>query len=1087
MADTDILYVEDDFVASGYVETTRVTSALLSPYIDDQEAYVDLDYVRNQSGEFTLLADTSAVQHEADATLSASFVQSSSAGRIADYDADLADITTLISTAGVISTADALLQTTATVSADATKPVRPTDIRVYNGTRYNTFEINTSNKKFGAGSLYTEITASPIYPKTKVIWTGSVFAALGHSDDSNTVIYIWTSSDGETWTRATTDLSGIQLEHITKIFDYANGNYILCDDDTIYYSSNGTSWSSVQPGGNGATIDDFVFYDSKYVVTTQTGGNTAKVSDSSDLVNWNQRFSESISNRSGILRLANSSNRIVLVVQNSDADLIVYYGTTPSTMSSSTHTIVSNSTTLNSDGAQIVFNGSTFVIAVGNTSNQIEFYESASGTTLNSWTNTTIGAPTGNYQTLEYIGGNYLLETSAKQYYSTSYSTVLNNTVNIPIQSQEFDFTRLAYDGSNFVVFERNTAESYVSTSIAYSAYDRFEIADCENLYPFAYITREDNSDITQWSSIDFWFYPNADSQSLIMRIGDNNAGDTSANFTFSTQSTTDRLFFSTDNGFGATPSGTLIENSWNHIRTVADGTDVSVYLNGAREATFADTISSQTFGIRIGDIISNAGWYMDELLISDRLLNDPSDTTITVPTQEWDNDVDNQDLTIDLLMHFNDGFTDDNDAPVIISADLASATSVTCDIEVFLGTEVDLSAVSTLTASVGSTISTSAAIASEFTQTADATATLTVDSTLATSATLDATALRTRTTDSSLDTSATLAGSAGVVTQGDSAILCEFTATATAGVTRSADATTASAFTTTADVGNIKLFDTDLDAIATTLTAAAKVGDTLSDLDSVFTTTATASTSSEATATIASAFATTATAQQIKGTTAITSSAFATTTVNTRTRSTTASTASEFTTTATAGRIELGVATLDSAFATQSTAIKQVESNSTAFSEFTVTADATTAKLFDAAITAQASTQITGIATKAAVGDLDAIATTLTAAAKVGDYLVDATVNSTVTADAVKFVGDVPVEIGATTAITADIAAIKRSTSTIDAITTASAAPIVVFEVDASITGNFAITAKSSALAMSTLNPLVNSAVAVVANSLSI
>ena len=85
----DIKYVEDDYVAAGYVEVIKPSAAFLSNYIEDQDDYVDTGYVRNQSGEFVLFADTSVTIHEADATLTSTATVSATATRIQNDGANL--------------------------------------------------------------------------------------------------------------------------------------------------------------------------------------------------------------------------------------------------------------------------------------------------------------------------------------------------------------------------------------------------------------------------------------------------------------------------------------------------------------------------------------------------------------------------------------------------------------------------------------------------------------------------------------------------------------------------------------------------------------------------------------------------------------------------------------------------------------------------------------------------------------------------------------------------------------------------------------------------------------------------------------
>ena len=316
-------------------------------------------------------------------------------------------------------------------------------------------------------------------------------------------------------------------------------------------------------------------------------------------------------------------------------------------------------------------------------------------------------------------------------------------------------------------------------------------------------------------------------------------------------------------------------------------------------------------------------------------------------------------------------------------------------------------------------------------------------------------------------------------ISQSSSDLSSAFAVTALAQVNKLFDSQLSALATTQVTASSTLVAVGDLDAIATTLTAAAKVGDTLADATVNTTLTALGGLEKATGADINSQATVSATALVVADADSAVTATTTASATGLRTRSTPADLAVSAEIQADVGVVERSSADLASASTVDTVggiiySLESLQSASTAItadftrtlaldsailSEFTLASTANTAKLFDATVTASASTQITGGVIKPAVSDLDAIATTLSAAAKVGDYLVDATVNSTVEALAVKFVGDVPVEIGATTAITADVTRTRPGTSTIDVITTATATPIVVFEVDASITGNFAIT----------------------------
>ena len=235
-------------------------------------------------------------------------------------------------------------------------------------------------------------------------------------------------------------------------------------------------------------------------------------------------------------------------------------------------------------------------------------------------------------------------------------------------------------------------------------------IGDSANQYEPSKLEYSYQEDYRLWKSVDFWFYagpndaPLADDNQFAFGWYNNDqqidsAGNTDLSWKISwspqiinfgqpdqtieyrfqyqqkdTVGTTQTIIFAND------PAERLSLGSWNHFRLVKDGTSVSAYVNGTRTNT--GTVSSNQLNdlgeepLKIGyGQFSNSGavpdQYLDELHITKGLLNDVTDTSITVPTGAFENTTD----TV-ILLHFDTGFDDDSTPPTV--ATLSSAFNLT-------------------------------------------------------------------------------------------------------------------------------------------------------------------------------------------------------------------------------------------------------------------------------------------------------------------------------------------------------------------------------------------------------------------------
>lgn len=307
-------------------------------------------------------------------------------------------------------------------------------------------------------------------------------------------------------------------------------------------------------------------------------------------------------------------------------------------------------------------------------------------------------------------------------------------------------------------------------------------------------------------------------------------------------------------------------------------------------------------------------------------------------------------------------------------------------------------------------------------------------------------------TVSSSPTITASISATATRIKQLTSTVSSQFTTSATAVKTTDTSSSPSIAFTTSIDGNAVRDADCDFDAIATQLTAVSKIGDFLINADVTASLTATAITTASAQATLESAVSVSVSETLFKSyeatlqtTTTVNcvnnvvvdpaaslSSAFTQTTAGDRIRFGTSSLSSVVNLVVETNPIKNAVATLTSSFNQPSMDFVRIRPFASSVTvEATLTADGIkTVNPSIGTIQSAFTTSIDGNAVRGAVGDFDAIATQLTAAAKIGDFLIDADVVSTVSCDAVKKTGNV-IELVSTATVTADYGITKQFAST--------------------------------------------------------
>lgn len=204
------------------------------------------------------------------------------------------------------------------------------------------------------------------------------------------------------------------------------------------------------------------------------------------------------------------------------------------------------------------------------------------------------------------------------------------------------------------------------------------------NKQPF--VKYDSSPDWSTWKSMDLWIYI-TQASGVFSEYGiASRRGTTSTNtWSFSLEQQASgslrfRIFFNGSVQYSFTVTSQFSYSVWNHIRVVSNGTTGAFYLNGSRIGTFTSPSNwgSSDDTLNIG-YTSWAGesrfsrpvdYYIDEFMLTQEVLNDPSLTSITVPTTPWQNN----DYT-SLLLHYDTNFEDDPSTPLRNGTSFVNAT----------------------------------------------------------------------------------------------------------------------------------------------------------------------------------------------------------------------------------------------------------------------------------------------------------------------------------------------------------------------------------------------------------------------------
>ena len=682
------------------------------------------------------------------------------------------------------------LSTTATVTATGLRPSRFPTITATTTPRYTDVGFSTSTKKFGTASLYAASTSgsAEIRPKSNAVWDGTNFKTFADG-------YTWTSSDGITWTRAANNLS---IGNFYPKVKYLNSNWIFVEAGLIYYSSNGTTWSTQNPGvGGGFTFENINYYSGFFYISGfGSGVGRFAVYRSSTITG-----TYTVAYQSGTISDYTKSTDIILNASGLAVAYSRYNGSTYSNFlvygSATTWTQGTIDTGVSVEANKIAHDGTTYGVTFNRNSTTIK--KSTTGAT-SSWSASSASISTQPID-IAYKNSKWIVTDQYKVYAGTTVdnvSAVLTNNFNPAYDN----ITGVEYGASKWL-YVKNGSALYSSNSTAWSEDD---IESVVNMPGYVDVTLGDNTDYSQFGTMDFWLN-NAGGYARILSKFNYGSGNY-----FITLDTNTIEF----TGYGGSLSG-AVSSGWNHIRISSSGGTLSLYVNGTRTATGSGSLTSTTGALRFFGQASTSTVYIDEFLITDEVLTAPSATSFTVPTGEFANTT-----STDLLLHFNGNFVDDSELPKVFSV--------------------------------------SAALTSAATVSASATAQVEASASMSSTASQSVTVVKTAGFDSAISSAFTLTANGEELAEEATANLnAEFATSVDASVTRLLDANIASQAAVSATALRIQQGVIATDAVFSELVAAAKVGDFLIDMTSVATQTVSANRTRDVASAISSNAAVTA------------------------------------------------------------------------------------------------------------------------------------------------------------------------------------------------------------------------------------
>lgn len=518
------------------------------------------------------------------------------------------------------------------------------------------------------------------------------------------------SADGVTWTDYTWNYGPLADVTYLKV---VNNQYMIIGESTIAngtlksrisVSSDGINWTHkdliVAGSNNISGVRDVIYANGFYLMVNGTN----QIFKSTDLVNWTQANSTTQQNGyilNCLISYVGYAGTIYFIAAGTNANGYPATARSSGTATTWSNTLISASSNAIKGAVNAMDANSTRVVAVANNGN-IWTYDIVNGY----WLGHTYG--TANYTDIKHVGNIWtafsltnIVQGDAAIFFNTVTQTTPPTTLGTGYnQTENPTHDQLAYGAGVYIFRSQKSTDGINWTGFDYQL---------PNQQP--YLDYSDARNWNDWQTIDFWTYleisPSTTAFQLLPIASqvDGVDGPVSASFWqiyFESQNNTRTLFVQMGdiNEIYSAQITTIPVNSWFHTRVVIRNGVGAVYINGQRQASnnyyiLDDVVISQNFGsftfpvthlalsggslnigrIRTGfesDYARPSAYWLDEFMVNSESLNDPTNSTIPVPTKAWNNTENTM-----LLLHFDENYLDDNSAPFTLSGDLTSVSSI--------------------------------------------------------------------------------------------------------------------------------------------------------------------------------------------------------------------------------------------------------------------------------------------------------------------------------------------------------------------------------------------------------------------------
>jgi hypothetical protein len=880
--------------------------------------------------------------------------------------------------------------------AKQTVLTRSTTVETIVGSNYsNTFTIDTNDKKYGTASLKQNYVAPPgdttlrnSTNSSYVIWDGSKYWKFGQG-------YSHSSSDGETWSVASNDL-GVSPGYVY----YGNNTYVILSGSTIYYSSNGTSWSSRTLSPYTSTnLQGIIYTNNKWLVWMI--GNSTRFA-----IRWIDTLTSSTS--TGLANINyDGTGGIQSYGYVGEYDSAHYFFSSGRLASSSYENQIYK-ITFNGSVFQVQDNGRNFVyfnnqsvryyirrmmmdtsgnfymtlsqLNVGSSLDYVgndEYTFFANGGSAVEYLPTT-NQPTKLFNRTQLLNGNFITFDLGGYYVSSSWSDLGSNTPKVlPLAS----INDWRYENSKY--FTHNSHKFVIGNDIAVDksfGNSYFNNADQSAVIDI-YDTPGTALKLHTWKTFDVWFKGDIDTN---LNNGSHqfnlanlwNLGDSDQLIQIQRTSSIFRIYSGT-----STTGDVFTEDTWHHFRIVRDQGKWSWYADGVRVVD-NENVSYEDAEAAIIQITTpnfTESILLDDYRLTSDLKNSLSDSSITVPTAPFVND----DSTL-LLMSFDSAIKDDAEFIIVEQADLTAVSSVVANISYAIADHQ-----ATLNVVAGVSV--------------DADKIKLFESSQSAVSSISSTALRIQPLSSTLSSVVTLSADISIlkIASSDQSVVA----------------------TQSATVGVIKQGDASFEAINTQLTAASKIGDFLMAFDNIISVSITAVKTTDITKELSAIASQNVSAERSRDVDSDFDVAFSQQTdvskftgydadldcvvqlQNTITKFTgyTADLLAEFTGVFESLPIREVPAALSSEITVDIIAVKQVEADSNQSVSVAMTVEATAGLFGEATIDSEIDLTITGTRIQQGEADFDSVGAVLAAVAKIGVFVIAADTIVTIDIEAVK------------------------------------------------------------------------------------